>query len=303
MRIQMVLTVAESKKLISKALLQMDVIRRRLEKGIVVFHPSSTTCFILEELKLPIPEHDLWVCGHIQPAGLCLSQPIVDRLTNPAYAKSAQTGEGYPFEYVFVDGQFQAVKDSVLGEVVDRMTEEDVYVKTVNAIDPEGNCGVLLAVPGGGSVGHIIRSYSKKRFQLVVASGLEKAIFTPIKEAARLCRQMQKATGMRCTLIPIKYDHFVSEVEAFGILTGATATPISAGGIEGMEGGITFIVEGESENIDRAWKMWESLRGAKLPPVNRYDCASCPMVFCSRSGSYDPEATSSSYLKDLMKQA
>jgi len=50
MRAQVSLTPTESKKLLSKALAQMPLIKAAANEGIVVIHPSSTTLFLIEEL-------------------------------------------------------------------------------------------------------------------------------------------------------------------------------------------------------------------------------------------------------------
>jgi hypothetical protein len=47
---QIVLTPAESKKLISKAIAKIDVVKQAATEGMVVLHPSSSTYFIVEEI-------------------------------------------------------------------------------------------------------------------------------------------------------------------------------------------------------------------------------------------------------------
>ena len=69
---QIVLTSAESKKLIAKAVVQLKEVQRSLHKGILALHPSSSTVFILEEIIGKIP-NGLWVCGVVTLKGLCMS--------------------------------------------------------------------------------------------------------------------------------------------------------------------------------------------------------------------------------------
>lgn len=47
---QVVLTPAESKKLIAKAVAKLDVVKQAAADGMIVLHPSSSTYFIFEEL-------------------------------------------------------------------------------------------------------------------------------------------------------------------------------------------------------------------------------------------------------------
>ena len=71
MRAQVSLTPAESKKLIAKAVVNMDVVKRALAEGIVVMHPSSSTFFIAEELTGKRPKTPVWVCRGYSSQG-CL---------------------------------------------------------------------------------------------------------------------------------------------------------------------------------------------------------------------------------------
>ena len=47
---QVILTPTESKRLISKAIAGMQLVRRAAKEGMVVLQPSSSTYFIIEEL-------------------------------------------------------------------------------------------------------------------------------------------------------------------------------------------------------------------------------------------------------------
>jgi hypothetical protein len=47
-RAQIVITPAESKKLIGKSVLEMDAVRKALKEGIVVIHPSISSYFLVE---------------------------------------------------------------------------------------------------------------------------------------------------------------------------------------------------------------------------------------------------------------
>jgi len=50
MRAQVVLRPSESKKLICKAILEMEPVQKALKQGIVVIHPSITTYFLFEHI-------------------------------------------------------------------------------------------------------------------------------------------------------------------------------------------------------------------------------------------------------------
>jgi len=56
MRAQVSLTPTESKKLIGKAIANMDIVQRAFKNGTVALHPSSSTIFIVEELMGRLPD-------------------------------------------------------------------------------------------------------------------------------------------------------------------------------------------------------------------------------------------------------
>jgi hypothetical protein len=68
MRVQVILTPTESKKLIAKAAAGVDVVKKAARDGMVVMHPSSSTWFIVEELTGSRPRTNVWVCGTITPS-------------------------------------------------------------------------------------------------------------------------------------------------------------------------------------------------------------------------------------------
>ena len=79
--VQVVLAPTEAKRLLSKAVLQLEEVKRALEDGIVIIHPSSTTIFMLEELGHTLSDDGIWICGHISPKGLCISRKMIDAAT------------------------------------------------------------------------------------------------------------------------------------------------------------------------------------------------------------------------------
>lgn len=293
MKGQMILTVNESRKLIAKAILAHPLVVDAWRNGIVVVHPSATTYYVLEELGLDIPQgnNGLWICGHVRGSGLCLSRPMIELMMGNY--KDPHQGTQYPFDYVFKKGVLQP--STPLNDVLNEMGEKDVYVKAVNAIDPEGNLGILLCVAGGGSIGNVIRTRPKRKYKILAATGLEKMIPIPIKEAGQACRGLDQSTGLRVSMTVMKADDFISEIEAFKLLTRCKAIPVACGGIDGMEGGYTFILEGTEEQLKDAWDTWKSIKGSRLPPAPDFECKDCPWPACSFSPKYDPNFSEGIY--------
>jgi len=259
---QISLTPAESKKLIAKSLMELDYLREALKSGIVLVHPSSTTYFLYQEITGTPPKKN-WVCGVIVQKGACINKDILSEL-------AVDTTKGvskFPF-WIFEKGKL--LDESIpISELVEMMGEGDVYVKTGNAIDCNGNVGVLVGAPDGkGTVGKLYEASKKKGFSVEVASKTA----NPAK--------VKYSTGMPLKLFPVK-GHVVTEIEAVFLLTGAKATPIASGGLSGAEGSITLTVEGSDEQLELLKKIVLEIKGAELPEVYAPDCEECTWKTCS----------------------
>jgi hypothetical protein len=279
---QVVLTPTESKRLLSKAVLSLDGVKRALSDGFVIVHPSSTSIFMLGELGFELPEKAIWVCGHISDKGLCISRKMIDAvLETPEYG-----ADRYPFDLIIRKGKLLRFEESALGPVLEQMTPDDVYVKSVNAIDPEGNLGVLLAArTSGGSVGLVLKKQKEKKFKMIIPVGLEKRIPIPLSKAQQVAKRSKKAQGIPCGLWHMR-GTLITEIEAFRQLFDVEATPISAGGLEGAEGAIVWTLEGEEENVQKAYDYCQEIRGSQLPyRLEVYECEKCPNTLCDLAGA------------------
>lgn len=280
---QIILTPAESKKLIAKAVARMDVVRQASRDGMVVLHPSSSTYFIVEELIGARPETNFWVCGVVAPRGNCIEMGILvgDFLTKK---KSTDPGD-FKTWWIIKNGKL------TIGEKVSDLLKQvkptDVFIKGVNALDPQGNVGILIGDPlEGGPMGRIISCWRKKPFHLIFPVGLEKLIPVPINEAAQEAKQTKYdyAMGLATGLLPCPSGenvNVITEVQAIDILSGATAVPVAAGGLGGAEGAITLVLKGNKEQVRKAIKFVEQSKGAELPHLRLCtSCKECPSQHC-----------------------
>jgi hypothetical protein len=90
--------------------------------------------------------------------------------------------------------------------------------------------------------------------------------------------------GGRCLLLQCD-GKVVTELKAIEILTGATAVPISAGGVDGAEGAITLVISGEDYQVKKAINYIEDIKGAKISRQFRQtDCTKCNDEHCSLHG-------------------
>lgn len=280
-RAQIVLTPAESKKLISKAIFEMDLVKKALKEGIVAIHPSSSTYFIIEYVTGKKPE-GIWLVGMIAPRGACVEGMTQKAFEEDRYQELSKP-ENFPFSWVFRKGKFE--KGLKLFDILNEMDENDVYIKGVNAIDAHGHIGVLLASLAGGTIGKVLAMQKEKKFQIIYLAGLEKFIPSSIKEVAKETGRANTkyALGIPCGLLPIKADP-ITEIKALKMLTGVDAIPIAGGGVGGAEGSLMMVIKGEEKEVEEAMKLVKGIKGAKLPEVGMPNCKTCHFPGCYFAG-------------------
>lgn len=282
---QAVLTPAESKKLICIAVAKMSVVKEALLKGTVVIHPSSTTFFLVRELigKDPITTH--WVLGCVVPQGLCRAafrkgEEYFNAAVNMGPVKDLkEMMKRFPFKWVIKDGELHP--GIPLGKILEDIGPDDVYIKGCNALDVEGNAGVLYGHGGGGTIGHVLAAQKTKGFNVILPIGLEKLIPVSIKEAVLAARrkEVELGMGMPCGVFPVRGE-VVTELKAIEIISGAKATPIAAGGLGGAEGGIVLSIGGDKAQVTKAFDYIERSKGAKLPKAGAEVCEECKSPDC-----------------------
>lgn len=286
MHAQITFTPTESKKLIATAVAHMEPVARAAREGTVVLHPSSSTFFLVEELMGKTPPTNTWLCGAVVPKGTCVevgaatgeASIIQDRAEESA---AGGNPEAFRHSYVLRRGQFS--QGEKLGDLLASLGPGDVYVKGVNALDPQGQVGVLIGNPAeGGTIGRVLAAQRKRGFTVIFPVGLEKLIPVSIQDASRAARRKgcDYAMGMACSLLPCSGGEVVTEVRALEILARVKAVPISAGGVGGAEGSITLVITGEKGEVEKAIAWAEGCKGAQLPTVRTFSCYQCGILFC-----------------------
>ena len=274
---QIVLTPAESKKLIAKAVARLKFVRQAANKGIVALHPSSSTYFIVEELTGSKPKTNYWVCGVVTPRGMCVEMAMALGIGLTPHEESTDPGD---LQGTWVIEKRKQGAEEKLSSLFYRMTPSDVYVKGVNALDREGNVGVLFGLEG--SMGYIQAARKKRNFTIIYPAGIEKLIPLPVKEAAKEARftRYESGMGMPVGLYPCPAGLTINEVRAIEILSGASAIPIASGGLGGAEGAVTLVLKGESDKVKKALDFVEQSKGARLPDLRLCNCNDCPVPNC-----------------------
>ena len=242
-------TPTESKRLIAKGVAALPEVKQALKQGIVAIGRGITNAFVAEEItgqKLEPKCHyaaGIIVDGELAvvPAGTRL-KPIVLRQGKPIGISTA--------------------------EALQEFREGDVLIKGANAVDPEGNAGVLVAGANGGTIGEALPIIPSRGSIIIVPVGLEKLI-PSVTEAASVTGifRFKYSTGLPAGLVPVPNALVVTEIQALRLLTGVKAILIAAGGIAGSEGAVVLSLEGTAAQIEQALSLVKSVKGET--PISR----------------------------------
>lgn len=259
---------AESRRLIAKAVVAMPEFQAAWKSAYVLLAGGTTNAFIAQEL--------LGREG-IEPARCTvgLSTNGLLCVTHPDSRKS--------FPNVFYKGEPQ---DKTLPDALSDFHPETVVIKGANAVDPEGNVGVVTAGFDGGTIPRIIGPVTSKGLKYITPVGLEKLV-PSVKAAAaavgatHIDIPMGADFGMYC----IANTTVVTEIEALRILFGLKGTLVCCGGVGGNEGAVTIAAEGEERSVRALVDFLEKeVKGE--PPVagNKGNCEECRYKNCRYNG-------------------
>lgn len=227
---------------------QILEVKRALEKGRVIIALGSTNAFVAEEILGKTIKKALYISGH-----------------SGHLSKEAEPDPRRYRPFVLVDGK---VADISPGTILSEFKSGDVFIKGANAVDSDGNAGILLGDQNGGTIGAALAIIAARRANLVVPVGLEKRVCS-IKDAAIHCHGIQGfkySLGVKAGFMPLINTLVVTEVEALKLLTGVKAFQLAAGGIDGLEGTVVLAVEGNDEEVLTAFELIKSIKGE--PPVS-----------------------------------
>ena len=246
-----VLTPYESRRLIAKGILALPEVKRALENHWFVVSRGTTCAYIVDELT-----------GETLDKGLSTAGIITD-------GRLASTEEALRLgPWVFRDGK---LSDEPADKALNAFTPIDVSVKGVNAVDPEGNVGVIAANEMGGTIGAIWPILAARGSYLIAPVGLEKLIPSVKKATFKTGQGVHKyVMGSRIALMPVMDAIVVTEIQSLEMLTGATATLVASGGVAGSEGSVTLALEGSEETVMKAVDIVKGVKGEPafgVPPL------------------------------------
>lgn len=237
--VSFLLTVAAGKRLIAKAVCALPQIKRALAQSTVVVLAGTTNGYVAEELMRGLGREDFCKKGFYRGVTVAPGQTAAAKLDGD-----------------LVIDKGKVVTGKTIFDVAGDLGQGDVIVKGANAVDADhGQAGVLIANPAIGTSGPILQAVVGRRAELVIPVGLEKRIDGSIAAAASLLNAPD-AAGLR--LLPIT-GTIVTEIEAIGLLTGASASLVAGGGVCGAEGSCWLAVSGDRETLDKAAALYREI--------------------------------------------
>ena len=247
MQLSIVLTVAQGKRLIAKAVAQMPEVKRALQEGTLAIGRGTTNAYVAEE-----------ILGHAIPKG-----EYVAGRTMPAGVPGEALGRGQYPDIVLKHGK-QVEGASVVG-AVETMGTGDVFIKGANALNyAQKMVGVLVGHPMGGTIGGSYGAIVSRKIHLIIPIGLEKLVHEDINELSRASRQTDVYPSKSVVSLFPFTGTIVTEIEAFEMLCGVKARLLAAGGVAGAEGASWLLLQGTRETLDCAVALYQSL----LPEPN-----------------------------------
>lgn len=256
------LTSSESKRLIGKGVAALPEVRNAMKNGYLLVGRGSTNAYILEELLGEKIKKEGYVAGQIIRGVPCVLGPE-DRI-KPVIFHKGKAIEAEPVS------------------VLDKLSQGDILLKGGNAIDHEGNVGVIMASPAGGTMGQFYMAMKARGLETIYPVGLEKMI-PSVELAARyggtvsLGKTIGARVGMACVADGIAF----TELDAIETLFSIEAIHFASGGWGGAEGSVTLIVEGPDTDVNKCIRFIEQkIKGEPPLPALKGPCNTC-VIPCS----------------------
>lgn len=267
-QIQLTFTPSESKRLIAKAIAQLDEVKEAYENNTILIALGTTTGVVAEELLGENINRESFAAGIILKKGTCVV-PSEDRSGNIIIKKG---------EVVDVD----------TSEVIEDFSSSDMIIKGANAIDSEGTAGILLGSETGGTLTKVVAPAVARGAKIIIPVGLEKLIPGKIGDLRNFTGidKVESSVGVPVG-IGSMHGKIITEIEALEELANVKAIPIAKGGVSGGEGSTVIVVDGPEGEIDKIKKIADGVKGEESILFETY-CKSCIRESCPYSGKNSP---------------
>jgi hypothetical protein len=250
---------SESRRLIAKAVAQMDEIASARKEGYIIISGGTTNYYVAQEiagLKDLSPEK--FTVGISSHRLLCVISDEARRKSLPLIlykgARSTKT----------------------IKEALEDFHRETIIIKGACAIDHEGNVGVILGGFDGGTAGATIGTVVSQGLKYIVPVGLEKMV-SSVREAVEWtgAKTLDYSLGADFGIIQLPHAVVVTEIQALKILTGVEAVHVASGGVGESAGAVVLVIRGDEGQVKKAISLIESIKGEPRIPGAKANCEVC----------------------------
>lgn len=266
-----VLTSAEARRLIAKAVIRTPEFQKAWQDAYVLLAGGTTNAFIAQELGYEV-EPGACTVGISCNGLLCVTEP--------------STRKSFP--QVFYKGQ---PVDKTWDEALQYYHPDTLILKGANAFDSEGHIGIITSGFNGGTVPTFLGYMTSKGLKFICPVGYEKlvpsvpAASKALGGASHIDISLGADPGMYC----LSGAEIFTEAEAIRTMFHCDAKVVCGGGIGGNEGAHYWAVDGDETDVKAMVEYLEqNIKGE--PPVkgNRGNCDNCRYPGCRYHGKGQP---------------
>ncbi|MFC1911798.1 hypothetical protein ACFLXG_01380 [Chloroflexota bacterium] len=263
-----VLNPSESRRLLARATVALPEVQNAYKKGMIIIARGITNAYVSEEL----------FGISVEPKAGQTAGMVCGGITN------ANSGRSPCHWHVIKQGKVAEGADPN-AEILN-FGPDDVFIKGANAVDEEGNAGILTSSAKGGTIGIAWPIVTPRSSNLIIPVGLEKLV-PSVMEAAKHSGiyHFKYSMGLPAKLSPVPLGKVVTEIQALALLTGVKAYHLASGGVGGSEGAVVLALEGDEKTVEKAFELVKSIKGE--PPVTLPDTL---YVNSAADYNYDPSA-------------
>jgi hypothetical protein len=245
MRAQITLTSSESKRLIAKGVKALPSVQRALINHHIILAGGTTNGFLVEELLGETLEKKSAYTVGIVTNGKTGVSAVEDRIHPFVIAKGKPKGRDFHWK-----------------SYLPQIEPGDVFIKGGNAVDHTGLTAVLASDNMGGTIGAAWGPLMQRGIEIIVPIGLEKLV-PNVRDAIEFMagHSIDKALGDKVGLMPMLGATVITEITALETLYKVKAKCIASGGVDGSEGAVILVIDGEEDEVSKALDGIVSLKG------------------------------------------
>lgn len=277
MRALFVLTPAESKRLIGKAVASLPEVKHARENDFLLISHGSTNVYVTEE-----------IVGKEKTAALFDRNTFMSGLVVRGTLCSTLAKEKGPI-LLMKNGKIEPPAPT-MSEMLRDFGRDSVFIKGASAVDKKGHAGVFMAHPEGGTIGWGIGTILARGIRLIVPVGLEKLV-PSVERSVSVCGQktFDYCQGLKVGMMPLSGANVITEIEALKILAGVRCVHVASGGSSGSEGSVVLVAEGEKQPVEAAIRAVESVKGEPQLKPRKGICEICGVASPAQSPDYTVE--------------